>query len=551
MKPDNGYYLKFNLVKDPFPVDTFDNILYLTPQLQHRVKGIKKVIAGGNRLVLICGAPGAGKSTLADYLESIPEQGWMVGLVPAAADMSREKLAYEIIQQVSPDKADDPAAAIAQLHRFLEYSNNNALIPVFIIDDADELPVDTLKFILELAALRYLESAFRFVLFADDTLADRLEDPRLNAAGPDNIYKVNLPALTRNQLKEYLDTRLSSAGDVSKYPFDEDDLSSIYRTSGGLPRGVNILASRLMWSQIRPEPARPGYGRMVVAVAGIAITGALVYYNQFQGTNEIVVPVRSGRQEAAVPVRQEPVPETSVAEANTDVPSPLWGTNSNNTDSMVLVSASLPLEPDRLPAIAPAATIDTESVESSRDTPAMSIPPVSVTVKESAPAETPVAITALETTVMESPAASAETLTPIPIPDHPGFGLNDDNIYNLDKVPANIAGIKGNIWYRGQPPGSYTLQLISASDLANVEKLLADVSASREDLSGYVKYTPSGRPRFLLFYGMYADQNAALAAVATLPAELQAVKPWPRSVRSITNEIDGVLERIRNVRGEQ
>ena len=543
MKADNRYYMKFELGKDPFPTESFDNILYLTPELKHRLERIKETIAGSSKIILVTGSPGAGKSTLADYLESIPEQGWKISLVQADAGMSREKLAYEIIQQVSPDKSDDMSYAIAQLHRFLEDASKNTIVPVFIIDDADKLPPETLKFVLELTTLRYAESLFRFVLFADETLTDRLEDPRLNNPEAGQLYKIHLPSLSRDQLKEYLDTRLSSAGEVNKYPFDDADMESIYNTSGGLPRGINILASRMMRSRIRPEPARPGHGRTVAGVAVIAAAGLIIYYTLFQGVNEIPAVVYTPVAYTSAPSQELPPAtvrseELPVPVVETEIPAPIQHSDDTTLfDSPVVTADPGPMiagirEYQAVTAEAPVATSMIELSEIAK------LPVTSDTAVVTHN-------TGLDTTVTEAPVVAAtETLENIPIPDRPGFGQSDDNIYNLDSVADIIAGIKGNIWYRSQPQTAYTLQLISASELGNVVSLLEDLPGMQQELSGYVKYTPSGRPRYLLFYGVYPDQESASSAVATLPENLKSINPYPRSLRSITNEIDAVLERI-------
>ncbi len=124
-------------------------------------------------------------------------------------------------------------------------------------------------------------------------------------------------------------------------------------------------------------------------------------------------------------------------------------------------------------------------------------------------------------------------------------GSNGENIFKLDNIPARLTGILGSNWYRIQPRTSYTLQLISASDIGNVIALLEDVPGIQAELSGYVKYTPSGKPRYLMFYGLYADQDTTAATVANLPEGLKAVNPWPRSIGNITDAIDTVVPPAR------
>jgi DamX protein len=101
-----------------------------------------------------------------------------------------------------------------------------------------------------------------------------------------------------------------------------------------------------------------------------------------------------------------------------------------------------------------------------------------------------------------------------------------------------LDGIKGENWYRQQDRSAYVLQLISASNIANVIELLEGMPGVQDQMSGYVKYTPSGRPRFLLFYGVYPDRDSAIAATSNIPARFRALNPYPRVVDNIIDEIE-------------
>ena len=116
---------------------------------------------------------------------------------------------------------------------------------------------------------------------------------------------------------------------------------------------------------------------------------------------------------------------------------------------------------------------------------------------------------------------------------------NDDNVYKLDVIPEPIQGIKGENWYREQNRSFYALQLVSAADLGNVLGLIEGLDAYHDEFSGYVKYTPSGKPRYLLFYGLYPNLQAASTAVKEIvPDRIKVINPFPRKVGHIVDEIE-------------
>ncbi|NNE37108.1 MAG: AAA family ATPase, partial [Gammaproteobacteria bacterium] len=252
-KKTDQYFESYELTKDPFPVNAYDNILFLTPELTNRIQQIKKLIVETDKLIVVSSASGAGKSSLADYLDSIKEKNWKACLVQADTDMDRETLAYEIIQQASPDKADEKGMSIPQLHKLLELSSKTEQVPVFIIDDAHKLPIETLEFILELSALKYQETCFHFVLFANEAITDKLNSETLIELTSQLVTTIYLPSLSLAQLKEYIDNRLGSSGEINEYPFSDDDIKEIYTISAGLPKGVNILAREKMLAKLAPE----------------------------------------------------------------------------------------------------------------------------------------------------------------------------------------------------------------------------------------------------------------------------------------------------------
>ncbi|MCY1298834.1 Cell division protein DamX [compost metagenome] len=60
----------------------------------------------------------------------------------------------------------------------------------------------------------------------------------------------------------------------------------------------------------------------------------------------------------------------------------------------------------------------------------------------------------------------------------------------------------------------------------------------RQQGSGYryFKKTHQGQPLYVVTYGSFTTRQAAQAAIKSLPAKVQAGKPWPRTFASIQQE---------------
>jgi type II secretory pathway predicted ATPase ExeA/septal ring-binding cell division protein DamX len=568
------YYQNYELVKDPFPVETFDNTLILTPELNTRIDRIKSLINFSDKLVVVTASFGAGKSILADYLESIPEKKWKVCLVQAEIKMVRELLSYEIIQQFTPDRADVPAKSIPQLHKYLEFASKHEIIPVIIIDDAHKLPTATLEFILELAALQYGESRFRFVLFADETITDRLELERLADLTAALVQKVNLPVLSMEQLKEYLDNRLSATGEINMYPFTEKDIEQIFFRSGGVPRSINIVAREIMEEKMTKGLSVPGPIQLVAGIGIISIVIIAVFFGFFQepgdiSDDEIIERYRALvqeqpppppltstgtlNQEDSVVISQSSNPAIEVFDSVVEVTPESYDTSAELADTEDSISSpqvveTLMQESDITSqasenlAVTSAGEIETQTTSTIIDEPgtiASNLAMAEQSLQESEPQPVMAEDNAIDTFITEpEPATSIAAASPPVRSVTPG---SDDNIFKLDVIPGPIRGIRGENWYREQSRNSYALQLISAADIKNVLSLLEGLDEYHDEMSGYVKYTPSGRPRYVLFFGRFPDRESANAAATdSVPDKIKSIKPYPRSIGNIIDEIEEV-----------
>jgi DamX protein len=88
-------------------------------------------------------------------------------------------------------------------------------------------------------------------------------------------------------------------------------------------------------------------------------------------------------------------------------------------------------------------------------------------------------------------------------------------------------------WYSAQVGSRYTLQILGARLESGAQ---AFVKANGADYR-YFKKQHQGKPLYVVTYGSFATRDAAQAALRTLPAKVQAGKPWPRNFAGIQQEI--------------
>ena len=103
--------------------------------------------------------------------------------------------------------------------------------------------------------------------------------------------------------------------------------------------------------------------------------------------------------------------------------------------------------------------------------------------------------------------------------------------------PAVVAkaatGAAGSSWYASQPTGNFVVQILGTSSEANAQAFVKEQGGEYR----YFKKVLNGKPLYVITYGNFSSRAAADSAIKTLPAKVQAGKPWPRTVASVQQEL--------------
>ncbi len=448
----------------------------------YSLEQIKALIVEGSDLLVITSPASSGKNALSGQVESIRDPYWRTSLVLADANTNIESLSREIIKQALPDQFSDKLPAVSQVHQYLEYSALNGILPVIIIDDAHKLSLEVLEFILQLAALRYAESLFRIVLFADETINEHLDVPQLKNLTAGVLRNIYTTSFTKEEIKE--ETKEAIEDVTSAY--DETDEIDEY-----------LIDDEVVLDDAEKETSRPIIGLFILIVG---LVSAYLVYSYLDDQKNIDI---ADSTTATQP--QETISEKAVA-IEEDV-------QEFEEEIELIDEDDLNIDEDMSENI-----LDIETSEAEE---------IIVTPYE----ELPGYVEEEESTVVEVD----EVLIP-----ETKIDTDDENVFNLESVPEFLSNIKGPVWLRQQSANAYVLQLISAQYKSNLRNLLSGQSDIQSQLSGYVKYTPSGKPRYLLLYGIYPDRSTAEAAIKELPLKFQSIPPWPRTISDVLEELDTI-----------
>ncbi|MFQ5659384.1 MAG: AAA family ATPase [Gammaproteobacteria bacterium] len=506
---DAEYYLRYGLERDPFPQNTPDEIMFLPPELNHRLELIKHLLEFSQQLLLVIAPDGAGKSSLYRHIAVNADAHWSVSQIIADDGMDANGLTQEAVQSGAWINTDHSAQPINGLNKHLEYCERNQRLPVLVIDDAHKLPIDTLDFIIQLTELKFNETRFRMALFGEEPLVEKLETPRIKASTSGILHTISIPPFTLEQASSYIEYRLLACGRITRYPFNDRDIRRIYKVSGGLPGKINLLARQSLQdpafrhAQSKLNLNTPGYTVRLFSLVFIFILVLSAYLaftqQHLQGgthTVKLTLPLKPpGKSYAAKLPEDESGSKKTYGVMAVEPPS---------SDAASAPETEAYAEPDsdngaeRLPVLPPYAEA-----------------PVPLRISGAAPVRT-----------QQKPAKQdlvAET--------------GSEQVKTAGRTPPVFPGIKGLDWLRQQPAESYVLQLMGAYDQDTIKKFLGEQPTLNDKLAAF-STSNAGKPWYVLVYGIYPNRDVAAAAIDQLPAAIRSEHPWPRPIAGIHRDIE-------------
>jgi general secretion pathway protein A len=238
----------YGFTTEPFQNTPDLDFLFLSPNHKEALACIEYGIAQRKGFIAITGEVGVGKTILLRcYLTKVDasKQKTIYILNPR---VSFDSLLSTILKELGAEPVAGPATQkLNQLHEVLiaEYRNDHTV--VLIIDEAQNIPIETLESIRMLSNLETAtEKLIQIVLVGEPELDALLNRHELRQVRERIVLRARIAPLTKTESEDYIDHRLSLVRREPRAVFSKQALDRIVKSANGIPRRLNVLCDAVL-----------------------------------------------------------------------------------------------------------------------------------------------------------------------------------------------------------------------------------------------------------------------------------------------------------------
>ncbi len=242
------YFNFFGLRTKPFNTTPDPDFLYLSPGHKQALGSMIYGIEEKKGFIAVTGQVGLGKTTILRSFLNQNHQANQETVYLLNPNLSFTSLLKTLLRELGHDPLEgDDAEMLEQLHFVLIEKYREGRTVVLLIDEAQNMPVDTLENLRILSNLETpKDKLIQIVLLGQpelDILLDRYELRQLRQR---IAVRAIIHPLSKPESFEYIRHRLDKAGGEGKKIFTNSALALIVQEAKGIPRRLNILCDNAL-----------------------------------------------------------------------------------------------------------------------------------------------------------------------------------------------------------------------------------------------------------------------------------------------------------------
>src|SRR5579875_2870415 len=238
----------YNLKTMPFQLTPDHHFFFESREHSRAISHLVYGLAQEEGFVVITGDIGAGKTMLVERLWSQLDESRYLATRILTTQISGDDL-LKMVARGFGMRLDtiDRSALLWLLERLFAERHSLGKRCLLIIDEAQNLPFPALEELRMLSNITIAGRApFQGVLLGQPQFRQMLADAALEQLRQRVIASYHLGPLSQEDTRNYIRHRLNTAGWTGNPSFSDAAFAAIHRHSGGIPRKINTLCSRLL-----------------------------------------------------------------------------------------------------------------------------------------------------------------------------------------------------------------------------------------------------------------------------------------------------------------
>jgi putative secretion ATPase (PEP-CTERM system associated) len=248
------YELFFNLTAKPFSLVPDPRFLFMSRTHRKAMRYLDYGLREGTGFILLTGEVGSGKTTIVKDFIARLDQTTVLAMI-FNTSLNGDQLLAAVNEEFGLETAGrDRLALQRELNDFLISQYAAGVRPILIIDEAQNLPAESLEAVRLLSNLEARDSKLlQIVLIGQPELQETLDQYSMRQLRQRIGISCHLSALAPEEIEDYILYRLEQAGNREAVTFENGAFETIYAYSGGIPRLVNRICDFLLLTAFGEE----------------------------------------------------------------------------------------------------------------------------------------------------------------------------------------------------------------------------------------------------------------------------------------------------------
>ena len=524
----NAWYTTWGLTNDPFGIS--DKPFYSGGQRQEIIESIRHLIHFSNRILLLIGDKGSGKTFLVDQLCHLEKDSLKLIVIKPKLLQDSYRLVGQLTKSLELPSSEglSNVQVIENIVKSCESRYENGFRTFFVVDDAQDLSDESLSMLVSLI-ISYPSSSYGILLVAQPQIENQISK-LFSKSEQGRFHHLNLRNLNLEESTEYVEAYLANAC-AKVIPFTEAQKKTLFEVGKGIPGRINRLVGNVMLSHSIRDVSKEGIvltkGKYISgAVAVLIVAFLFVTYLYKNDTGQFNETKRTVKLEIDL---TSPSVVQDVTNQSKSLPSPLdKGFNvelDKSKGEAIFKEVESPLNESSALDIKAGPKLEQKTVKVEQGL----LPPKKAngkasergSVKESQ--EDPGEVDTEDRVQSKVDSGSIEKSNQV---------INSKANQKSTPLTKNrTKGLKTQQWLDQQAKGSWTIQILGSIYEDTASKYLRDNQL--DDNYYYVKSRYQGKDWFVVLHGVYQSKEKARAALAKLPAKIRKSGPWIRSIKGL------------------